>query len=555
MVFLVATLAVFLPDIIERGGNYLANHKQDEFDIHLSDVETDLYPLRATSRVTIRDRKTRKLILETDEARATVSFSGWRPVLDLSIKDLSIDLTKEILRRKKNKSAQTTGGPPGILRHLGNVELTNVDFSLTDGVRSLLTHLVYFEIDFVKGVSSLKGIRAATGSHPRLLEIDDIDLGFSTDSLLEGNPAGVDARVNGARVILAQRALEELKRLTSFPEKPARRKRPGFLHHLSFIELKDGQLELPEKKITGSLTNFSVNFNDHSAGLSELEAFLPGGKRFLRVPRASAEFTLPEGAGTQPALRAIVSGVRLTVTKKLIATLKKSTSPGNSKGPLPVAITSLLIGSGQVNLPDYPGIGKQRYLQIRGIFGHLDHLSLRKGTPLARFNLNATFEGKERLIVQGKLDLSTRQPRFTVDYKIFDLMTKKLNKDFLASLPLTFKAGEIDVLGRAMKRGDKIVGYFKPFLVAPEVIGNNKDFKSPQHLAFEVGTSITEWIFENSKTDTVAATVPFVVKDGHLDFKTGAALWSAVEHGVLESKRVKAHPQEKNMKQAQEAAE
>ncbi|MBA2403803.1 MAG: DUF748 domain-containing protein [Bdellovibrionales bacterium] len=490
-----------------------------------------------------------------------MNFHGIIPLLDIGMSGTKVDLTKDFLKRlKKNeeKKEATTEEKKKfqLLSYIGTIELRDFNLSFTDGTRTLFTHLLSLDLDFPAGKGSVKGITATLREEDlRLLEVADIDLSFHSDGILGEESAELGVLIEGPKIRLARKAIKSLKKLMTFPSDPEK-DGPSLIKELSYIRLNNARVHDDDRHIAAFAGKLAVDFENGTSVMQDLRAdWRHTGRKLASVGKISGSFS-PDNLvkGKKPDLRLIITSFRMVVGKELQNLLKsgdKKKSTGEAPD-VPFTISHILVGSSSVNFPDKPGIGAQKNLAIREIFGHVNNLTMTPGTPLASFNFNATFEGKARLITNGKLDLAHVPPQASVDFKLFNFDMKKLNPEFRKKIPLTFQEGEFNLLGEVVKRDKDIVGYFKPFLVDASYLGNKKEFKNTRHFFAEIGATITNWLFENSKTETVATRVPFVVKNGSIDFKAGEALWNAVEHGVLESKRVKPGGEKYELRQAEE---
>jgi hypothetical protein len=314
-------------------------------------------------------------------------------------------------------------------------------------------------------------------------------------------------------------------------------------------------MEMLDQHLKGGVKLLAADFENGKLEAGSLEGhWTHTGRKLIRLDKASLRFGPEEIAqNKKPDVSLIITGLNFYFGKELKSLLsKQKNKKQEASSELPLSISRILVGSSSVHLLDYPGIGKQKHLTLNGIFGNINHITKKAGTPLGKFNFNATFEGSAKLMANGKFDLAHSPVQFSVDYRLFSFMMDRLNPELRERLPLTFKEGEFHLVGEVIKREDIILGYFKPMLEDAQYLGNKKEFKNPKHFFLEIGATITNWLLENSETNKVAAKVPFVIKDGSVDFNAGKALWSSIENGLLETDKVKARSDQYRLKQAQE---
>jgi hypothetical protein len=201
-------------------------------------------------------------------------------------------------------------------------------------------------------------------------------------------------------------------------------------------------------------------------------------------------------------------------------------------------IAEIEVNDSRIVLLDYPGLEKDKYLQVQNIHGKVEDLTLRKNTKLAHYNFGATLTGKEVIRLTGNLDTATDPVRWDLNAKLKNFRLKSVNPELRKTLPLDYNKGSIDLYSEAKSTGGKIYGYVKPFLNDVDYIGNKDDFKGPKHFLFEVIGTTANWALENHKKETVATRVPFIYENGTFSVETGEAIEDAVKHGLLETKLV-----------------
>jgi hypothetical protein len=458
----------------------------------------------------------------------------------------------EAPENQEAKESESSAGPIGMLHelkvfepHLEIIGETKISGSIDN---------IYMNLSEGKG--AISKIQAQVADSP-LIEVNQIDISMNPKSLTSDEKTELKAKIIGTDATISKKSLNALKNLPSLPKdvKEEEPSEPPY-KHISQILVKDSSLTLKDQNIKATTTFVDADIENGKVTVEDVKSsLLKTGRNFFKLEKLTASFD-PEDLRTNPKpdIKMIVSAFDIKVTKALINSFPKNKKEKETKAPpkIPAVISRVLVSRGTISFPEYPGIGGQKYLKLNDIFGNIYNITLEPGTPLASFVFNATFEGETKMISKGKFDLADSPMQWSVDYKLFDLDMTKLNEELRARIPVTFKEGTFNVFGEAIQRDDEIVGYFKPFLVDAQYMGNEKEFKGIKHFFVEVAGTIKNWLFENDETNTVASKVPFSFKDGELNLEPGEAIWSAIEHGLLETDRVKPRADQYQLKQAQE---
>lgn len=471
------------------------------------------------------------------------------------LKDLAPDKrqAQEAIEEKEIKKTAVSSSP---LSLIGNVKVRDFKLEILDPQMNTKVDLMTLNMN--EGQVSVKDVSASV-DQTQLASVDSIELGFNKKGLMGEGDANLKVDLQGTSVNLQTNTLDKLKQLKelmpSDPQIKTDENKPSFLSQVSSLNIQDTNLTLQKQGVRTNIGDVEINLSGGKASVEDIKSFLAGtNTKILDVSKVSVTFDPEEVVGKEkPTISVIISDVHARLSKKIINQLKSKEKSSGEPLKLPVKISRILVSNSSVSFLDYPGIGKQKHLTIQDIFGSVYNVSAEPGTPLASFAFNATFEGESKLISEGSLDLADQPLQWSVDYRLFGLDMKKLNDELRARIPLTFTEGVFNFTGEAIKRDEKIVGYFKPVLDDASYIGNKDEYKGVRHFFAETFATFTNWLFEREETETVATRVPFVFEDGKMNTKVGEAVWSTIEHGLLETDRIEPGVENKHqLKEAQE---
>lgn len=542
--------------VMKRVVQSAANFFLDDVTVKVESFETSFLYLRSRAKLNVQasgetHAKVRELELD-------LNFRGFKPFIDVNLSDSEINVAKSFVEAREAKEKKTSDGPPlFLLSFLGDVKVSNIDFFYSDGTHSVLATLLSMDLDFPEGKGSLNGISVQLPEEDsQLLRVKNLTLDFNPKGFRRTGPTELKIHADDFRIELAKKSIEALKSLmTVSPDETDIENKSSPLNELSSIEVDSFKLLDRDRKVEGTIDYFGANIKDGTATLRGLSTEWSRSKnQIFELEKASVKFDPEKLRSTEkPDLRIILTNFNITAGPDLIRTFTSKSSKSEQSSPeLPVTISRLLLGNGRVNFPQYPGLDGKPFLTLNDIFGNLYNLTLTPGTPLAKFNVNATVGGNSRAMLNGKLNLASSPPEVSMDYRLFDLDMRRLNEEFRKKIPITFKEGEFDLLGEVIQRDGRTMGYVKPYLDGAAYLGNQKEFRGPKHFFFEIGATVANWFLENDSSDTVATKIPFVIEDGKINFDITEAIVRSLEHGLLETVRVKARTDQYELREAQQ---
>jgi hypothetical protein len=235
-----------------------------------------------------------------------------------------------------------------------------------------------------------------------------------------------------------------------------------------------------------------------------------------------------------------IDGLRLDVTKKLLAAIEKLPKEEKEKKKLPFELSEITIDNSAVAFPEYPGLNNQKHFIVNNIHGFATGINGDKDAPLGEYQVFAGLSKKDDVKLTGHFDRSTEKTRWDLNAKVQKFDLKAGNKTLMKIVPMNFKKGSLDLYAEAKSEKGEVYGYVKPFLNDVEFIGNRKEFKGPKQFFVELAGAITDFIFQRKKDKEkdVATRVPFIYKDGKFAVEGGEGIGKAIEHGLTESKKV-----------------
>lgn len=208
------------------------------------------------------------------------------------------------------------------------------------------------------------------------------------------------------------------------------------------------------------------------------------------------------------------------------------------KEALPFRIASVTVRNSEVTALSYPGPGDQDNLTINNIYAYAENISGEEGSPLGRYDMNATLTGEEKITASGHFDISAENPQWDTNVKFLGFNLGSMNETLRKQVPVTFKEGFLDLYAEAKTDGKAIAGYVKPFLRDVKYLGNNNEFKGASHFLIETVGTFANWLLENDRKDSVATRVDFISRDGVTSVSTGEAIADVIQHGLLENELV-----------------
>jgi hypothetical protein len=469
---------------------------------------------------------------------------------------------KQAQTEDTEKTEDEANSAPAALSLLSQFGVKDFDIELIGG-ETLHGAFENLLVNLKDGSGKIENISAnIAGTKTRLMDIESIKMGYDSQAITQGENAKLTVDVNKPELTISKQTMEAFKKLPKPPEgqKPETTSSPPPLKQLSRISVNNTEVNLREQGIRTQIKEISAKMNEGRAEVNHINStLLQNGQKVLSVVKITAQFDPENLTGPdKPDLKIAVIEPHLRVSKKLLGNLKSEENKEKKKSmnPLPVVISRILVGDAKVSFIDYPGIGNQKHFAIEDIFGSIRNITLAPNTPLGSFAFNAGFGGESKIITDGKLDLADTPLEWSANWKLFNFDMEKLNPELRARIPLTFNEGVLDFYGEAIQRDDRIVGYVKPVLEEADYFGNQREFKGPRHFLAEVFATVTNWLFERGESNTVATRVPFVIEDGKMDTKVGEAVWNAVEHGLIETDKVKKGVEDRyQLKQAQEEKE
>ncbi len=493
-------------------------------------------------------------LTEADKKQISLKIPGPRFAVDQSLIDTVFSYLPE--ERQAQEAPEEKSSPTDLGKFIDEIVISDLEAKALSKSGDLNFWFENFDLNLVEENLYLRNLSLLLGKTPELLTFDNLRVEFDSSKLLaEDSDLGIQFK--GIRAHVQKKTFEMLKSLPRPPESKESKETGNPLKKISFIALDDTRFVYGEKNVELALKEFLLNAKTGNLDLKDLSGSLVSEKKpFLKMKTLNTKFDPQEiGHAPTPEINVTVNDFKVDVSKKLMDTLNssKSSEKSSPSGPLPIAISRILVGDGRVNFLDFPGVGDQEYLQVQDIFGTIHNITLAPGTPLADFTFNATLEGESKFVVNGKFDMAGDPLQWSLNYRLFDFDMTKLNDELRARVPLTFNDGVLSFYGEAIKRDEKIVGYYKPILDEGDYLGNENEFKGLKHFLIETSATVASWLFERDESNTLATRVPFEIKDGKLDPDVSKAVWNAVEHGFLETDRIEPGVEQKyQLKQAQE---
>lgn len=494
-------------------------------------------------------------LADAEKKRLTLNIPAPRFFIDQALIDTVFSFMPQDRQAQTDEKEKVD--PMNLSKFIDWVRVSDLRATAIGDKKGLTLEWRDFEFNLIKEAMILEDLSILTDAAPALLGINRIRTEFNSQTLL-GEKPDLAVQINGIRTHIKKDSLAVLEGLPKPPETNKNSESANPIAKFSFIAAADSEVVLEEKKIRVNLEKFLLNARQGKLILEGLTSTLTTeNKPFMRLATLSSQFDPAEfGQATTPSIGLTVNNLHMDVSNKLLNTLSSSQNKKKKSGPpdpLPLEISRVLVGDTSVDFLDFPGIGDEDYLRVKDIFGSIYNITMAPGTPLANFTFNASLDGESKFIVNGKFDLADDPFQWSLNYRLFDFDMTKLNDELRARVPLTFNDGVLDFYGEAIKRDEKIVGYYKPILDDGDYIGNENEFKGIKHFLVEAAATVGSWLFERDESDTLAVRVPFEVKDGKLDTDVSKAVWSAVEHGLLETDRIEPGVEQKyQLKQAQE---
>lgn len=487
--------------------------------------------------------------------------------LSITVQNPSIKVTEEFisaLRQEipKVRQAQTENKnsdkneSPSFLNILNKFQVQNFSFDFI-GKTDISSGMNQLTLDLTKGTGTINNFSTRlNGQSKPLLNVNSIKTNFDPEGLVTGKSAAITVKISGTDINILKGTAEALKSLPKPQEKQAQEEQgPGMIQELRNVSVEDTNIYLEKQGLRTSIEDMNLNMSSGEASVINITGkSAKTKKRFLEVEKISATFN-PEklSRAEKPKIKMIVSDVHLKVSDELLKQLKSEEPVKKPPQSLPVHFSSILFSNSSISFLDYPGIGQQQHLIVKEIFGGIKNLTIESGTPLADFKFNATFEGDAKFMANGQMDLADDPIQWSLNYKLFHLDMTKLNPELRARIPLTFTEGVLDFYGEVIKRDERIIGYYKPILGDADYLGNKGEFKGIRHFFAETFATFSNWLFERDETDSVATRVPFVFEDGKMNVNVSETIWNTVEHGLLETKRIKPGVEHRyRLKEAQE---
>lgn len=165
---------------------------------------------------------------------------------------------------------------------------------------------------------------------------------------------------------------------------------------------------------------------------------------------------------------------------------------------------------------------------VSNISGEITNLTPSKKSPTTGINIEGKLLNSGLVKTEGVAKLLESPVRWSVDSEILKFDLPHLNKLLLNKVPVSFTHGQLDLYVEAVSDGDKVKGYFKPFIEDLDVVKKKEDFKGSRHFVIEIITAIASMATKDSN-ETVATKVPFVF-DGKFKTETGDAIIKAFEN-------------------------
>lgn len=169
------------------------------------------------------------------------------------------------------------------------------------------------------------------------------------------------------------------------------------------------------------------------------------------------------------------------------------------------------------------------------IEGRLSNVTVTKENPLSLLTLRGLLLGKTPLKAVSTINMTEDPLAWVVAVEVQRLNLTDTN--FLTSkyVPLTFKAGILDVYSEVKSENGKISGYVKPFLKNGDILGDNGDFKGFKHFGIELSTAALNLFFSSNEKKTVATKVLFTYENGKFDWNKSEAFTELFKNGYQEN--------------------
>lgn len=169
------------------------------------------------------------------------------------------------------------------------------------------------------------------------------------------------------------------------------------------------------------------------------------------------------------------------------------------------------------------------------IEGRLSNVTPTPDNPLSLLTLRGFLLGKTPLKAVSTINMTEDPLAWVVAVEVQRL--NLVDSNFLTSrfVPLTFKAGVLDIYSEVKSEKGRVSGYVKPFLKDGDVIGDQGDFKGLKHLGMELSTAALNVFFQSNDKKTVATKVLFTYENGNFEWNKSEAFTQLFKNGYQDN--------------------
>lgn len=261
-------------------------------------------------------------------------------------------------------------------------------------------------------------------------------------------------------------------------------------------------------------------------------------REFLKVRDVAVDLAWRELFKGSILFDVVIDHFNVKVAKDIMEAVKRLPKSEKKEMKANFKVAHINIIDSEITVLDLPGLQKDKYLKVKDIHGEVTDLTQRKNTELAKYDMNATLTGKDKIKLTGNLDLAADPVRWDTNLKFTNFQLASANSALRKELPLNYKKGSVDIYSEVKSEEGKIYGYIKPFLNDVQYMGNKDEFKGSKHFFIEAIGAVANWSLENSKKKSVATRIPFIYENGAFSLESGEAITDVIEHGLLENKLV-----------------
>lgn len=212
----------------------------------------------------------------------------------------------------------------------------------------------------------------------------------------------------------------------------------------------------------------------------------------------------------------------------------KSEAKAAGQRLFPVDVQSIVVRNSEVLADIIPGFSAAKPFKITGIEAHVSNVLPTEANPISPITARGSIMGLSVIKLVGSLNLMENPSAWLMAAEMRDFNLVDANNMLAQALPLTFKAGRLDLYGEVKSEEGKITGYVKPFAHKLDVVGDSGDFKSLKHFGIETGVAAVNLLFRNAKDNTVATKILFSYDQGEFKWNASETIATLFRNGYEE---------------------